>query len=267
MRKACMISAVWLFISISMAAHEFWIQPAHARVNVGDRVSLQVMVGEKFSGETWKGKGSRVSTFNHYRGENVEDLLLSIEPGNAIVDIPDFIPRQEGTHLIALTTNKVFIEMDPGKFDDYLKEDGLLKAYEYRIAHNEKFKNGRERYSRCAKLLLQAGKVTDYTYRKKAGHELEIVPLSNPYDVMPEKGLIFKVYYEGYPLPDALVKWWRKDHDSVEMDSDITDRQGEVRFDTQKPGLYMISVVHMIRLHNDAEADWQSTWASLVFGI
>ncbi len=234
-------------------------------MKVGDRISLYTMVGEKFTGEEWKGKGNRVSSYKHFHKDAVQDLLLSIEPGEAIVDLPDFIPLEEGTHLLTLSTTNTFIELEADKFEDYLKEDGLMEAYEFRNTHDEKFKKGRERYRRCAKLLLQAGVETDQTYKKKAGLILEIIPEKNPYDYQ-EEAMTFKVLYEGQPLPDAMVRWWHKNGDKIETDSDYTSHKGEVKFNVDKPGLYMISIVHMIRLANDPGADWQSTWSSLVFG-
>jgi hypothetical protein len=75
------------------------------------------------------------------------------------------------------------------------------------------------------------------------------------------------VLYEDVPLPDVMVRWWHKDHDSVEKDFLFTDERGEVTFSAAQPGMYMISLVHMIRLVNDPGAEWQSTWSSLVYGI
>jgi len=265
-KKVTIIAMTCLFMCIGIFAHEFWIQPSRTRVNVGERISVYTMVGEDFSGENWKGKGLRVVTYNHFNKDNTRDLLLAIEPGEAIVDLPDFIPSDEGTHMLVLATNNAFMETQPKEFEAYLMEDGLMEAFEYRNANNEKFKPGRERYRRCAKLLLQAGQEYDHTYKKKAGLELEIIPESNPYDHETEKGIQFKILYEGNPLPDAMVKWWRKEGNILEKDFQFTDQRGEVTYSVQKPGLYMISVVHMIRLENDPDADWQSVWSTLVFG-
>ncbi|MEO5905433.1 MAG: DUF4198 domain-containing protein, partial [Saprospiraceae bacterium] len=196
----------------------------------------------------------------------IQDLLLAIEPGEAVVDLPFFIPTKEGTHILTFSTNKAFLETEADAFEKYLKEDGLMDAYEFRNANDEKFMKGRERYSRCAKLLIQAGLETDQTFKKKTGQELEIIPQSNPYESADDKGITYKVFYYGNPLPDALVKWWHKEGTSIEKDEAFTDHRGEVTFHSLEPGLYMISAVHMIRLNNDPDAEWQSTWSTLVFG-
>ncbi len=251
---------------LTMLAHEFWIQPSRTRIRVGERISLETLIGGNFTGDQWKGKGSRITSYKHFYKDNDRDLLLAIEPGEAIVDLPDFIPHDEGTHLFTLSTTSAFVEMDAEIFEAYIKENGLMDALEYRNANNQHFEIGREKHKRCAKLLIQAGAEADQTFKKKADLELEIIPQVNPYDYDSDRGITFKVLYEGEPHTEAMVKWWHKDGDNLETDFLYTDHRGEVTFSAATPGLYMISTVHMIRLLNDPAADWQSTWSTLVFG-
>lgn len=266
-KRTLMAVLAILFTCIGIVAHEFWIQPSLTHVSVGQRVPLEVTIGENFTGERWKGKGNRVTSYSHYYRNEIEELLLSLPPGEGLVDLPDFIPRTEGTHMLTITTNNAFLETPADEFEAFLKKNGLMSAYEYRNANNEKFNKGIERYRRCAKVLIQVGDEIDHTYKKETNLILDIIPSKNPYTHDADEGLTFKILYEGYPLPDAMVKWWHKDDDSMETDFLFTSNKGEVTFSAAEPGLYMISLVHMIHLHNDPGADWQSTWSSLVFGI
>lgn len=268
MKKQLLIAAlIILTLCIGVMAHEFWILPSRTHVLVGQRVPLQLSVGPNFTGKRWVGKGNRVVAYTHYFRNGSQELLLSLAPGDGLVQLPDFIPATEGTHMLAIATNNNYIEMPAEKFNDYLKEDGLMEAYKYRVANNEKFKKSRERYRRCAKVLIQAGDATDHTYRERTNLILEIIPDKNPYNHDKEQGITFKVLYEGNPLPDAMVKWWHRDGDTLESDFLYTSKRGEVTFSVAKPGIYMISLVHMIRLYNDKGADWQTTYSSLVFGV
>lgn len=258
---------VLLFICVSITATEFWIQPAITHLLVGQRVPLELSIGENFTGERWKGKGNKVISYKHYTCKDSDELLLSLEPGESIVDLPDFIPQSEGTHILALATNKTFIETPAKEFEDYLKDNGLMQAYNYRNDNGEKQKTGKERYQRCAKVLLQVGDEVDHTYRTETNLLLDIIPLKNPHTHDKEQGLTFKVLYEGHPIPDVMVKWWYKDEDSVQTDFLFTSNKGEVTFSAAEPGTYMLSAIFMERLKNDPGAEWQSTWTSLVFGI
>lgn len=262
-----MAGAFALLICVPLIGQEFWIQPANTHVLAGQRVPLEIKIGQNFSGEKWKGKGNRIVSYRHYRHNEAEENLLSLVPGDNIVTLPEFIPAEEGTHMLTLCTNPKFFEISADAFNDYLKEDGLMDAYRYRVVNNQKFSKGREKVLRCAKVLIQAGDETDNTYKAKTNLLLDIVPEKNPYDHARDQGLTFRVLYEGTPLPDAMVKWWHKDHNSVQTDFLYTSSKGEVTFSAAEPGLYMISVVHMIHLDNDPSADWQSVKSSLVFGI
>lgn len=266
MKKGLFAALILLTMCMGIAATEFWIQPSSTHVLVGQRVPLQLTIGTNFTGDRWKGEGNRIVSYNHYYRNAFEELLLSLEPGNGLVNLPDFIPSSEGTHMLTLSTNHKFLETDADKFNDFLKEDGLMDAYKYRVANNEKFKKGRERFSRCAKVLIQAGDSRDHTFRENTNLLLEIIPDKNPFNHDEEQGITFKVLYEDNPLPDAMVKWWHRNGDDIETDFLYTSAKGEVTFSAAKSGLYMISVVHMIRLKNDSGADWQTTYSSLVFG-
>lgn len=266
-KRLLLTPAISFFICMGILAQEWWIQPKRAHVLVGERVPMEVYLGDNFTGARWRGNGSRISSYRHYHGNDVKDLLLSLAPGESLVSVPDFIATEEGTHILVLSTNNAFIETEAGKFEDYLKDDGLMHAYEYRYDNNEKFEKGLERFRRCAKTILQVGEETTNTYKEKTNLILDIIPLKNPYDHEKDQGLTFKILYEEEPLPDAMVKWWYKNGDVVETDFLFTSPKGEVTFSAAKPGMYMISVVHMVRLENHRSADWQSTKSSLVFGI
>ena len=255
------------FICMSITTHEFWIQPEKTHVLVGQRVPLQITVGDNFIGQRWEGKGNRIVSYNHYARNDMRELLLSLAPGDNLVQLPEFIPTTEGTHMLTLYTHPKFVEVAASQFNDYLQEAGFMKAHKFRTENNQMFNPGRERISRCAKVLIQAGEETDNTYKEKTNLLLEIIPDKNPYNHDKTQGLTFKVLYEGNPLPDAMVKWWHKDRNSVETDVLYTSERGEVTFSAAKPGLYMITVAHMLHLDNNRTADWQSTWSSLVFGI
>ena len=255
-----------LAMCLGVMAHEFWIAPGKTKVKVGEKVSLQLLVGENFTGERWQGNGDRVIRYKHFGQRGVVDLLNSI-PKNTVVDLLDFTPTYPGTHMLVLETNNNFIELEPDKFEAYLKEDGLTEALKYREEHGEQQENGKEFYRRCAKLLIQAGDLADETSKSPTRIALDIIPQENPFELKKGKPLSFKVYYEEKPLSKAMVKCWFIKNGVTSVDVQSTGNNGVVSFEPKGDGRYMISVVHMVRLKHDPEANWQSTWGSLVFGM
>jgi uncharacterized GH25 family protein len=269
MKRTLLLLLLLLPGSFWLLAHEFWIEPGKTHVAVGEAVPLSVFVGENFMGETWGGNGRRITQYQHFSRAGVEDLLPSLSQKDTVVTLPDFVPTAAGTHLLAFATNNSYIELEPDKFEAYLKEDGLDNALAYRKEHGEQTRNGREAYRRCAKVLIQAGNSPDATYREPGGMTLDILPLKNPARVKAEGGTLrFQVNYEEKALAGALVRLWYKDSASpTQVFLQRSSAEGEVSFTAQGQGLYMVSVVKMTRLENDPKADWQSVWGSLVFGL
>lgn len=176
---------------------------------------------------------------------------------------------EEGTHVLTLETNSSFIELEPKKFLDYLKEDGLDNAIAYRQKNGETKKNGRELYRRSAKTIMQVGSVQSNEITKPMGLIIDIVPQQNPYSLPKGSTLTCQFLYESKPLKNALVRCWRRVNGKTELELKRSDAEGKATFDLTKKGnaAYMISVVNMVRLTNNPKADWQSTWGSMTFGM
>ena len=66
--------------------------------------------------------------------------------------------------------------MEPAKFDEYLEEDGLTNALEYRKQNNETGCHGREFYQRCAKTILQVGELKIKPLRITTSLPIDIIP-------------------------------------------------------------------------------------------
>ncbi len=95
--------------------------------------------------------------------------------------IYEFSADKSGNYLLAMERNWSYITLEPQKFEDYLVEDGMEYISKEREKLGETDKQGRERYSRYIKTLLQVGDKRTDVYKKKLGMKLEIMPLENPY--------------------------------------------------------------------------------------
>lgn len=231
---------------------------------------IRFLVGEGFQGENWGGNKDKVHQLFHYTpSDEIIDISsrLSTNKGDSLQ-----LPLQdEGTHMVVFNSTNSFISLEADKFNEYLKEDGLDKAAQYRKEHNEENKKSTEHYQRSIKTLLQVGyKVTDVCTRPTL-LPLDIIPEKNPYAVLPSQASLapvkvrFRVLFQSKPLADALVKiWYYPPGNPVKMDSLRTDKRGWVTA-VRHPGRYLVSCVHMERTPNNGEAEWQSYWASLSF--
>jgi uncharacterized GH25 family protein len=262
-KKTVAVSLFLPFIS-SLSAHEFWLNPDKFIYKRTEEVNIRFLVGENFVGENWKGNNEKVKSLQIYYGDVTDDLspVVTEDAGDSI----EYFMIDEGTNLIAFNSNNSFIELEPAKFEEYLKEDGLTNALEYRKQNNESGCPGREFYQRCAKTLIQVGDVRDKTFSFATDLVVDIIPYSNPYDLNNNELFRAKVFYKRSPLRNGLVKVWNRVKNKTEKKELRTDANGEIVFRMATKGKWMISTVKMERLIDNPVADWQSYWGSLTWG-
>ena len=266
-RKKILALAFLLGFFALAQAHEYWIMPNRFFLAPGEQVLLVAMVGENYEGEKWGGGNRKLTSFKHYALSGVVDEMKSIQRDSSKVDIDALTLLQEGTHLMTFTTTNQFIALEPQKFNEYLKDDGLEDVIAFREKNSESGLKSRELYRRCAKVLLQVGEKTDTTFKTPVDLALDIKPLKNPYTYKHTDKPAFRISYNGKAYTNALVRCWHRANNKTDIQLQRTNKNGEVIFNPAGEGNYMISVVKMERLKETQHAEWQSTWGSLVFGL
>lgn len=248
----------------SLFAHEFWLNPQKFIYKRTDKININFLVGENFEGVNWQGNNERINSLKIYYGGVIDDLSPVIT--DAAGDSIEYTMIDEGTNLIAFHSTNAFIESEPSAFEEYLKEDGLTDALEYRDRHNEKGCSGRELYQRCAKTLIQVGELKDQTFKTPTFLPIDIIPMSNPYSAKDKELVRAKIVYKSNPLANAMVKIWHRVNGKTEKKEFTTDAKGEIVFRIATKGKWMISTVQIERVHDNPLCDWQSYWGSLTWG-
>lgn len=254
----------FLTIISSLLAHEFWLSPDKYIYKRGEKINVRFFVGENFEGQNWKGKKENVQSLKLYYGGVNDDLskYISNNPGDSL----ELTMLDEGTNLIAYNSTNNFIKSEAPKFHEYLLEDGLLNAIEYRKENNETDSMGRELYQRSAKTLIQVGTKKDNTNLLTTELPIDIIPFTNPYNLKQTDSLRVKILFNKEPVSNSMVKIWHHfDGKTIKFDQ-TSNESGEVIFPVTTTGKWMVSIVKMIRLENDPRAQWQSYWGSLTWG-
>ncbi|HEX3168164.1 MAG TPA: DUF4198 domain-containing protein [Chitinophagaceae bacterium] len=263
MKRLIYFFTLFTFFTL-LSSHEFWLYPHKFIYKRAEKINIRFWVGENFDGGNWTGNNERINSLKLYYGGVSDDLSPVVTEAGG--DSIEYFMIDEGTNLIAFNSNNAFIELEPGKFNEYLEEDGLLDALEYRKKNNEMGCNGREFCQRCAKTLLQVGDIKDQTFGITTSLPIDIIPSSNPYQRKNKELLRVKIYYKGSPLANTLVKTWHRVKNKTEKKDLRTDSEGEIVFPVSTTGRWMISTVKMERLFDNPVSDWQSYWGSLTWG-
>ena len=268
MKKFLLITTFCVLAGLALA-HEFWLEPSQYVVRTGERVNIQVMVGEGFAGERSEGVKNRIIQYRHHTATSSTDLAPTLTNGtygNVVVQL-----NTPGTHLFSFANTPKFLAMKADSFLLYLEEDGLSNVIAARKQRNEASKPSRELYQRCVKTLVQVGNKPDNTFAKPTGMPLEIMADKNPYAQRVGQPIGYQILFGDKPISGALVRYWNRDlKNELTEEKQRSDAQGRVQF-LLKPGKNMVSVVHMVPASDTAQtryqpADWHSYWSSLTFG-
>jgi hypothetical protein len=229
---------------------------------VGSEVLARLVVGQRFRGEPLPRNPAMIVKFVLATASGERPVLgrAADEPAGSIrIEDP-------GLQLIGYRSLNNPLSQEPAKFEEYLREEGLEKVIEARARRGESQKPSREVFSRCAKALLAAGEDGKAGHDRVLGFTLELIPEKNPYAMNAGEDLPVRILHEGKPLSGALVAALPYENPDDRL-SQRSDKNGRVTFRLPKGGVWLVKAVHMLPAPPEANADWQSLWASLTFEV
>ncbi len=251
-----------LLLAAPAGAHEYWIEPASFRPSVGQKVPLRLVVGQDFRGES---QIFLPALFDRYAvvgpgGEQVVTGTAGDDPAG------HFTPTRLGLHVVVFHSNLATVNFDSrAEFERYLDKEGLehvrsLPDYERLV--NRKII--RERYSRNAKSLVNVGPAT--VADRVVGLPLELVAERNPAVGGQHGDFPVRLMHKGKPLSGALVIAFQRTSPVTRITA-RTDANGRALLPLRKPGLWLVSAVHLAPAPRLAREEWESRWTSLTFEL
>jgi uncharacterized GH25 family protein len=244
------------------SAHDFWIEPSTFRPPRGAVVTATLRVGEKLQGEPVPRMPIFIDRFV-LKSKSGEAPLAGITGEDPAGSVP---VRDAGLQWIGYQSNAYPVTLEARKFEGYLREEGLERIVELRGRNGQSASPGRERFYRCAKALLDAGRSKGETPSVPLGFALELVPRTNPYATRVGGKLPLTLLFRGKPISNVLVVAMNR-QDPEKAVRARTDAKGEVTLPLARPGFWLVKAVHMEAAPSGARADWESWWASLTFDL
>jgi uncharacterized GH25 family protein len=251
--------------SINTFAHEYWFEPEKFTLAPNEKTVVHLYVGDGLvkDKEERQFQLAKTTMFQVFSIDKTLNLKTSLVEG--ATPIYNFSADRAGNFLLAMERNWSYIKLDAQKFEDYLREDGMQYIIAEREKLGERQKEGRERYNRFLKTLLQVGERRDATYKKQLGLRLEITPLENPYAKRVGDQLKLQISFDGKPLANRVVFAGNRNSPTQKM---TTDKNGKVTLKIAQSGLWLVRLVNMQRCAADCgEADWESFWSAITFGV
>jgi uncharacterized GH25 family protein len=254
-----------------VAAHDFWLQPSEYWISPDALTPMTLQVGHGPFRQRSPIPVRRITRFQAIGPKGaIVDLHEQLRLGGAAED-GDFRLKNPGAYVLVLQTDdRAQTHLPSIRFNDYLKAEGLTPALEQRARLHRLDADGSERYSRCAKSIVQVGPPgagPQEQVSKPVGLPLEIVPESNPYGVPRSATLTVRVIYAGRPLPGALVKLTNLNNDATPFEVHLTDHGGHANFTMPNSGTWLLNVIWTKALPRSGETDFETVFSSLSFGF
>ena len=254
-----------LLVSGPAMSHEFWIEPHDFSIETGAKIEADIRVGQDFKGDAFPYIPSRFRSFTFHDRSGASDVA------GVTGDLPGLtlVPPGDGLAVVTYVSVAERIRFQAWeKFASYLDYEGLTAIPARHDSRGLPRDDIRELYTRCAKTLVSVGDAGAETDRA-TGMRLELVASEPPASLKPGAPVTFTLLWEGKPLADTQVALFRKGADGADGSRTLvrTGADGTARFTLPQTGTYMAASVHMIDAPADRNADWESYWASLTFGV
>ncbi len=268
---ALLLGLLVCFLSLQVIAHDFWLQPNEYWISPDVLTPLTLQVGHGPSRQRSPIPARRVTRFEAIAPKGaVLDLHEQLRLGQPEED-GDFRFTTLGTYVLVLQTDdRAQTHLPSIRFNDYLKVEGLTPALEQRALRHQMDADGSERYSRCAKSIVQVGRADERSQGqvgKAVGLPLEIVPEANPYGVQRPANLPIRVFYQNRPLAAALIKLTNLQDDATPFEVHLTGDDGRANFTMPTSGAWLLNVIWTRALPPSDEADFETIFSSLSFGF
>ncbi|MBA4063837.1 MAG: hypothetical protein C0501_09020 [Isosphaera sp.] len=267
MTRAALLAV--LLAAAPAAAHDYWLVPDTFTPKAGADVPVRMYVGEAFKPEQEVAyQPKRTARLELHAGKQLTADFPGLKDGAKPAFA--FPAPKAGTAVLRVDRDWSSIALKPDKFAAYLKEEGFDDVLKARDAAGEAGADGRERYRRYLKTVVQVGPDGDDTPTKPLGQRFEITPAKNPFALKGGDALPVTVTFDGKPLAGAKVTAWHRDGDALTAATATTDRAGQASLKLTKSGAWVVRAVFMRRVaekNPDPPADWESFWAAVTFAV
>lgn len=268
MIKNILLSAIFLpLFSAICFSHDYWLETDNFFLKLNEPSQVRLLVGDALKKDEEKPyQASKTVSFDMLSTDGKFDMRTLVE--DETTPLLKFSSDHAGTFLLSLERNWSYTKLDAEKFEAYLREHGMEYILDERKRLGESNKEGNERYSRFIKTLIQVGDNRTGSAKTRVGSKLEIVPLENPYSKKSGENFKLQIYFGGIPLAEKAVFADNRDGEEYSTKKLTTDKDGKITVKLDRKGLWLIRLVYMQRCtKNCNEADWESFWGALSFGV
>jgi len=267
-----MLNRIWIvfisvlatmILSLPALAHEYWLQPDTFILPNEGLIQAHIKTGQDFRGNNFAYLPLSVESMQIHLGDKSQPTSSRFGDYPAISEVA----LGDGLNILSATTTPTKLTYEkPGKFESFLRNEGLdwvLAEHHKRQLPETGFT---EIYSRYTKALVKvgSGKGAD----RKIGHTFEWVLETNPYTNEQNK-LVAQLWWQDKILANHQLRYFIQTGKNLTTDIAITDKNGRANIPYKPGSTYMVNAVYMVTPSKENatkyKAVWDSRWASVTF--
>lgn len=248
-------------------AHDLFLKPLNFFVKTNEKVSIPILNGtfQKSEAVLEYGRLTDVSIV-FPSGMRLEPTAADFTKTESSA-VLGFTPNEAGNYVVGLSIGWRENTIKAKEFNIYLVKEGIPQILEQRKRDNELAVDGRYRYSKFVKTIIQAGEKQTENFETVLGYPVELVPQQNPYLLKPGDTLQVLCLKDGKPLADQLVITGRETEGKIFDGEQLqSGPNGVIRVRLDGPGKWYAKFINMVKI-NDPKFDYESKWANLTFEI
>lgn len=267
-RSIALTAALSVATAGVLAAHDMFLRPDRYFVSENTTILVRLL------------NGTFTRSENAITRDRLLDVAIVSPTGRAKLDTAQwsvigdtstftFKAGASGTYVLGTSTMPRVLAMAGAEFNAYLKDDGIPDELAARRRDGRLDEGSRERYHKHVKALVQVGPTPTATYATVLGYPVEIVPLRNPYELKVGSTLEVRLLADGTPITGQFVQFGGRTASNarVPQRNVRSNAAGVARIPIDRRGTYYIKFIRMERLSGDAEANYESRWTTLTFGV
>lgn len=258
---------IGVMLTLPVLAHDLFLKPDRFFTKVNQKVLISV-----FNGTFQESEGAvsfaRLTDVSIAAPSEIRTNPKEADfTKNETTAFLNFVPKEAGNYVVGLSSAWRENQLKAKEFNEYLVLEGIPEVLEDRKRDGELEVDGRYRYSKYVKTILQAGNKQTDSYKTVLGYAVEMIPQQNPYKLKKGNSIEILCLKDGKPLVGQTVLTGRETGGKMaEETKHLSDEQGIIKIKLDGAGKWYAKFINMVKV-DDPKLNYESKWATLTFEI
>jgi uncharacterized GH25 family protein len=266
-KKFTSIILICAFLALPVFAHDLFLKPNSFFAKINQKISISVMNGtfQTSEGAVSFARLTDVSVVAPSGNRtNQKEADFTKNETTAFLNLK---PKEAGNYIVGLSTMWRENSLPAKEFNEYLVGEGIPDILEDRKRDKELETDGRYRYSKYVKTILQVGNKQSDTYKTVLGYAVEMIPQANPYKLKKGNTIEILCLKDGKPLAGQTVLTGYESGGRLAAEKSVrSDAKGIIKIKLDGAGKWYAKFINMVKV-DDPKLNYESKWATLTFEI